>query len=71
MRLFENYSIPKSFESFARKIFFAFQFWIFVFFNLYFVSFDDELNGEYVTKTVKSTIEGVMRKEKENKSAPD
>lgn len=32
---------------------------------------DKKLTVEYVTKTVKSTIEGVMRKEKENKSAPD
>lgn len=32
---------------------------------------DKKLTVEYVTKTVKSTIEGVMRKEKENNSAPD
>lgn len=32
---------------------------------------DKEMTVEYVTKTVKSTIEGVMRKEKENKSATE
>lgn len=32
---------------------------------------DKEKTVEYVTKTVKSTIEGVMLKEKENKPAPD
>ena len=32
---------------------------------------DKEKTVEYVTKTVKSTIEGVMLKKKENKPAPD
>lgn len=32
---------------------------------------DEKLTVEYVTKTVKSTIEGVMQKEKDNKPTPD